>query len=313
MYLPYFRGRQFELIALRELVEKNLIGRNIIPIIEPIKPTSTLVKTIKTFNQADQKYALIMNPVVGDFISLFNEKKQQDNDKLVGEFRTQLESELFIKAYIIKKNTNKNLIKKKDLNDFMIINPKRDCLNDYLEIYQYNTPSFTLIPEDLTFKRKAKGAKFLFVDRFEKADRNSDYSIEEDEFFSADHLYYKDEGYDGFSDYSIVGSEYNESGFAPLAVAIHIVYLDQNDELRVRHFVSDSNQDIKDPAGKFGEALFKLVSWVKEESIELTEGLNSFMECYKIGKYPGLGTVKKYSIMHHLELMSKYLDNDDRG
>lgn len=26
MYFPYLRGRQFELIALRELIEKNLIG-----------------------------------------------------------------------------------------------------------------------------------------------------------------------------------------------------------------------------------------------------------------------------------------------
>lgn len=31
MYFPYLRGRQFELIALRELVEDGLIGENIIP------------------------------------------------------------------------------------------------------------------------------------------------------------------------------------------------------------------------------------------------------------------------------------------
>ena len=34
MYFPYLRGRQFELIALRELVERKKIGQNIIPIIE---------------------------------------------------------------------------------------------------------------------------------------------------------------------------------------------------------------------------------------------------------------------------------------
>ena len=38
MYFPYLRGRQFELIALRELLENDLIGDKIIPIIEPIKP-----------------------------------------------------------------------------------------------------------------------------------------------------------------------------------------------------------------------------------------------------------------------------------
>lgn len=37
MYLPYLRGRQNELLALKELVNNDLIGDKIIPIIEPIK------------------------------------------------------------------------------------------------------------------------------------------------------------------------------------------------------------------------------------------------------------------------------------
>ena len=45
MYFPYLRGRQFELIALRELVEHQLIGKHIYPVIEPVKLSSTLTKT----------------------------------------------------------------------------------------------------------------------------------------------------------------------------------------------------------------------------------------------------------------------------
>ena len=40
--------------------------------------------------------------------------------------------------------------------------------------------------------------------------------------FNSDHLhffYYKEDGCKGFSDYSIVGQEYSETGFAPTAVA----------------------------------------------------------------------------------------------
>ena len=47
----------------------------------------------------------------------------------------------------------------------------------------------------------------------------------------------------GFADYSVVGEEYNDTGFAPHAVAIHIVYFDTDDSLHVRHFVSDSNDE----------------------------------------------------------------------
>ena len=62
MYFPYLRGRQFELIALRELLDNNLIGKKIVPIIEPIKPTSTLAKTLNLYTEKHLAYALIMNP-----------------------------------------------------------------------------------------------------------------------------------------------------------------------------------------------------------------------------------------------------------
>ncbi|MCQ2513413.1 MAG: sce7725 family protein, partial [Lachnospiraceae bacterium] len=83
--------------------------------------------------------------------------------------------------------------------------------------------------------------------------RNIDYSNIDTEFFSSDHLYYAEDGYKGFSDYSVVGEEYSETGFAPYAVAIHIVYFDEKNNLRMAHFVSDSNDDISDPARKFAD------------------------------------------------------------
>ncbi|MFZ7131366.1 MAG: sce7725 family protein [Eubacteriales bacterium] len=309
MYFPYLRGRQFELIAIRELLEKNLIGNKIVPVIEPIKPTSTLVKTLQIYTQKQHSIALVMNPGVGDFASKLKEKKKKQ-DIVVDELYKQLESECITRAYLMKKNTPAQLKKKTNIEKFMIINPKRDCLDDFLEVYDTQEPAFTLLPDDRTFSRKAPNSKVIFMDRFEKAARNSDYCKNEDEFFSEDHIYYNTEGFKGFSDYSVVGAEYNESGFAPLAVAIHIVYFDKNKGLRIGHFVSDSNDDINDPAGKFGEAVKKLVNWVEETNQIKTEGLKSFIECYKTGKYPGLGTVKKYSIMHHLELMNKYLEGE---
>ena len=37
MFFPYFRGRQYELLALKELATKKLISSAIVPIIEPVK------------------------------------------------------------------------------------------------------------------------------------------------------------------------------------------------------------------------------------------------------------------------------------
>lgn len=41
MYFPYLRGRQYELLALRELVSRGLISNKVIPIVEPVKLSTT--------------------------------------------------------------------------------------------------------------------------------------------------------------------------------------------------------------------------------------------------------------------------------
>ncbi|WP_368752668.1 sce7725 family protein [Klebsiella pneumoniae] len=47
MYYPYFRGKQFELIAIRETAE-TMARAGFIPIIEPVKETlNGLEKTLK--------------------------------------------------------------------------------------------------------------------------------------------------------------------------------------------------------------------------------------------------------------------------
>lgn len=49
MYFPYVRGRQYELLALRELIENDILSSKIIPVIEPVKLSPTLLKTIEAF------------------------------------------------------------------------------------------------------------------------------------------------------------------------------------------------------------------------------------------------------------------------
>lgn len=108
----------------------------------------------------------------------------------------------------------------------------------------------------------------------------------------------------------MIGSEYAEGGFAPYAVAIHIVYFSENKDLRIKHFTSNSNEDYNDPAGKFYEALQKLIGC--EELINVkTDGLDEFRRCYNEERYPGLGSVKKMALKHHIELMKQYFDMED--
>jgi len=84
-----------------------------------------------------------------------------------------------------------------------------------------------------------------------------------------------------------------------------MVYFDHEYKLRIYHFVSDSNDDYDDPAGKFEEALEKLM----ESSLidKNTFAYNELKRFYDNKAYSGLGVVKKLSIMHHIELIFRYL------
>ncbi|HAF31177.1 MAG TPA: hypothetical protein DCG75_19230, partial [Bacteroidales bacterium] len=96
---------------------------------------------------------------------------------------------------------------------------------------------------------------------------------------------------------------YSETGFLPYAVAIHLSYVDNDKKIRIKHFVSDSNDDASDIGGKFVEALKKLVNWCVEKNIPDTIAISQFKELYRTGHFPGLGSIKKLSIMHHIELV----------
>ena len=185
----------------------------------------------------------------------------------------------------------------------------RDFLNTYQVLFNHIPPKYTLFPDERQIRRAVSENKVLFEDKFKKQDKNADYLGQEDEFFSDDHLFYSDEGFTGFGDYSVIGDEYNEGGFAPRAVAIHIVYFADDNTLRIYHFVSDSNTDTEDTAGKYYEAIMKLKSWYNAgQSRQLTRALSILLSHAESGYYPGLPTIKKLSIMHHLELLGKFLN-----
>lgn len=308
MYFPYLRGRQYEIIAIRELLELGLITDKIIPIIEPVKLSSTLIKAMQAFIDTDRDLVIIHNPMVGSFLKDSNEAKKAD---LVKKYNDIVFDKGVTKGHIVNKNSAKQLQQLDDnisIDKIVSISFKRDDLNVFKSVFANKNCKYNLIPDDRKFGRIIRNNKVLFSDRYNKRPRNVDYS-DIDEFFSDDHLFFEEEGYVGYSDFSIVGDEYSESGFAPYAVTIHFVYFNEDNELYAIHFVSDSNEDIRDPGGKFYEAITHLYNWSKGKNIN-TYGYNELIKHYENQTYPGLGVVKKLCIMHHLELISQYLGEE---
>lgn len=320
MYFPYLRGRQNELLCLRELLETDRLYNTIIPVIEPVRCNSTFFTTIRKFIEADRKIIIIKNPKVGKFRNDFAELKKKseeesDEDKKrklfanISNYYDLMNDSHVISGYLCNdKIISQCLDGKKNANNIVLINTGIDTFDYYEEYGAKLEAIYTFIPRNEDFKDEVFGKTIILEDVYVKAKRNVDYIDSPDELFSRNHLVYKKRGYVGFSDYSIVGDSYEESGFAPLAVAIHILYFGQKNELRVHHFVSESNENISDPARKFAEAMQNLLGWENFDIIPKTYGLQNLIDYYSNGKFPGLGVIKKYSIMHHLELIGRYLE-----
>jgi len=313
MYFPYLRGRQYELLALGELIDHGILKGHVIPIIEPVKLSFTLINVMEKFAEEEHPIAIIANPTVGSFALDWGTLEEESKKR---SYKTRFielyKRDQIIRSVIMKDDIEVTLsfwesngISKDQFS--LVVNTNRDFLNMYDELFK-TTPQYVLIPDESTFRRKVRENKVLFNDRFQRRPRNVDYQEQTDEFFSDDHLYYREDGFVGFSDYSVIGSEYFETGFAPYAVVIHIVYFAQDKTLRIRHFVSDSNDDISNPARKYNEALKKLKDWCDKEKcpLNMTLGFDTFLKHYKEGSYSGLGAIKKLSLMHHLELMNNY-------
>ncbi|EEF4357234.1 sce7725 family protein, partial [Salmonella enterica] len=151
--------------------------------------------------------------------------------------------------------------------------------------------------------------RILIKDGFEKR-RNADHP--DSEFFSDLHLNYEEEGMNGFGDFLIVGDEFSESGGPAYAVAIHLTYINtkHEDEMYIYHFVSTTRDTPTDPAGKFAQSLDKLMAALNSGKSMLleTSAIKEFRRLHNPSHFPGLGTVKKLSMIHHIETLANFMD-----
>jgi hypothetical protein len=309
MYHPYFRGKQYELITVREMAPL-LAKADFRPIIEPVRdPLSGLRKALDAVVKAGGRATVIVNPHYGDLSG-------------AGDPLTKLLKDQFLQSNGI----SAGILLKPDMT-----------LEGAFKVYQAHVdhaPTFIhagfkdarALAERLGPPSKAQCHVFLdracgklYQKHFTNADRvlirdgfdrkrNADYPPIEP--FSDLHATYKDEGMDGFGDFLIVGDEYNESGGPVYAVAIHLTFIDpdQDNAMQIYHFKSDRQDTPKDPAGKFAEALATMIKTLNSPKSKVLEtgAVKEFRALHEQGHFPGLGYVKKLSMNHHIETLADY-------
>lgn len=308
MYYPYLRGKQFELIAIREFVAQSPIKDIVVPIIEPVKSSlNSLAMAVDTMQEKNFKFALVLNPSDGDF--------RHVSKDFITEIPSLAKSNEWIPAFLYQGNETSitEEIKKNHLNNVMIIFKDGISINPLLMTF-LSRPEIQYIVDGNTNHRAIKrirkdigSKKIIRLDNcFEEKPRNVDYLPIEEELFTEEYWFYHDDEFYGISDYTILPKKFSDSGMLPYAVAIHVTY--QRDEaVYVRHFVSDTNDNQSNIQGKFFEATKKLKEFFENNLIPKTNAIETLIDLFDEGKYPGLGVIKKLSIRNHLELIHQIL------
>lgn len=311
MYHPYFRGKQFELITIREMAAL-LAEKNFVPVIEPVREAlGGLKKTLSAVCAAGGRAIVIVNPYHGDH--------QKDGTSITG---------LLQEDFIGADNISAGILLRND----MTVDEVMVCYHDHADHHpvlvhvgftapkalavelENQMPSLTnVFVEDhaklLYRKHFDQSTRILVRDGF-KRQRNADY-MEMDEFSDL-HVTYDDLGMAGFGDFLIVGDDYSEGGGPAYAVAIHLTFIDpdKDDVMYIYHFVSETKHTPTDPAGKFAQALAKLIAKLDSGTSHIleTEAIKEFRDLHAKGHFPGLGYIKKLSMKHHIETLADYLD-----
>lgn len=309
MYYPFLRARQFELISIRELAAEGAIQGNIVPVLEPVKESlSNLNLANKALLDYGQKAYLILNPLVGELAG--------DNENF-SNYLISLGDSGFLPAFYYTNNADfiNGIISKHNLTGCMLI-----CYSNFIDDASLRslcssasvTHVMVLDPQkNRSLDRYIKGLSKTYIrldDVFEKQEKNADFLAITAHKFSEEHLYYIEDGYQGFSDFTVLPSEYTEGGSTPRAVVIHLTYINETEENQVwiRHFTSETNDSIANVQGKFAQAAAKAVEFCSSYPLD-NSATRELKEYYDDGRYPGLGTIKKISIKNHLQVISGFL------
>jgi hypothetical protein len=310
MYNPYFRGKQFELISIRESA-KLLAKSSFTPIVEPVREAlKGLKRTLESVSEAEGRIVVIVNPAHGDHsedgaeISALLKDVDPDNKSIDAGIllRDNMTLEEVLSCYKEHRSHSATFVHA----GFTEANSLANALGDQLP--STRNVFFEAYCGKLYRKHFAASTRVLIRDGFKRR-RNADHPPLEE--FSDLHETYGEEGMDEFGDFLIVGDDYKEGGGPAYAVAIHLTFIDptKDNSMYIYHFVSDAKDTPTDPAGKFAEALDKLIIKLEsgESHLHMTSAMEEFQKLHSKGHFPGLGVVKKLAMVHHIETLSKHL------
>lgn len=297
IYFPYFRGRQYDLQALKAIAQQQILPANIIPIIEPVRDIRGLPQTIAAFVDHQQPVVIIANPTVSDYAltqqKLYDWQAYRDNPRL-------------IVGHILTPTLIPDVLTAPTGHQTLLVARQYDELKAAQQAGWLTAPDYLLVPPEARIRRLIKRPTVRLFDHAWLPEHDRSYADITDGFFSDDWSLAELYGDIGFSDYTIGGSYYSEHGYPARAVTLHLTYFRGN-QLRIHRFVSTDRADFKHPKEKFFQAVAQLADWLPQQPLATqTPAAQQLAAYHAQHHFPGLGVVKRLSLEHHLQVMAAY-------
>lgn len=301
---------------LKKEIDKGLI----LPVVEMFHVGSSTVQTTAKLLNSDTPFILILNPrkkrkdpvdhlSVGQIIQSL---KNHDPEKIIygiyidngsiDEY-SDLMDQLNHKSFALFHTTTKNI----DINKVLQITQKHNLgynffLNDTISSAYHQ--QFT-----------SHGVKKIIMeDPFHKQKANSEYKKKEEEPFYNLHVRYQQLGFDGFGDYLTLGSIPSDAGGnSPNTVVIHYTYPKNGnkEDIWIKRFFGDINKEYeKSPDGAL-KAMREAHNFIESnirDTCSICNDCKDLISRAKRGNPYGLGKLKQFSMMHHVNMIIKLID-----
>ncbi|PPS22696.1 sce7725 family protein [Brachyspira murdochii] len=298
MYVPYLYTKTFELSAIKELLQKNIIKKDLVCPLLSSYSTRGLRSAIELFIKNEYPIFLVLNPDY-KFADSFSEKDFDDIKSMA------FGDNSIIPTYWITNEIDNLEIEKLNTltKDYAIIHG--NLLPDEFEENINDNVYRIYIDNNLDIDSEKD---IEIVDGFIKEEKSDDYK--KFSTFNSRIFSYIRRGLYAFGDYQTIGRKIPKGGAAPNFIVINIIYK-MNKKLYIRHFKSNEKIDhaTTDPLPiKFKYVLDVISEEIEEEKEKyiMTEGLTQLLNLKD--HFPGLGKLKQFSIMHHIEFMQKELE-----
>lgn len=327
MYYPILRGKRFELLALRDVASMLGESQTIFPIIEPVRVATVetdLVRAMLSLVEHHVPFGVVVDPTVGEctgpegpavFLNAFRE---------IEDWHERLSPYLHfvtVASPASHHGVAGNLVRAdpslQRVSELVWCPEAVDVRQLGLDLSGFPVVAM-LAPARRMISRLSRDvrphpAQVLFSDPFPVQLTNTDYVGRTESIFTDEHLYLDEEGLDGFADFATIGGRFTEGGGAPKVVVIHWTYSktpepgESGSPIYLNHFWSDEEDNLRDVAAKYAKASGKLLAFARAEGLPDNPALEAIRDYDNRGAFPGLGMLKKFSIVNHLHVVAAAL------